>query len=170
MNTPDWTKARETLDSTPELNYMTQFVFLLFENGQVPVDSKDRHKIEIHFSPGAKGREEIITAGESVSCLGLDSKKNVIPLKRQLPDEDRLSRKSSISSIQSGTTVRVKRHTQSLPVLMGSEQLQSLKRKLSCGRPFDEDTEDIPENPSLARGSIMSIDSLDDLSIDELGK
>ena len=44
---------------------------LLLENGQVPVDgSKDCYKIEIHFSPGAKGGEEIITAGESFSCLG----------------------------------------------------------------------------------------------------
>ena len=177
MNTPDWTKARETLDGTPELNYMTQFVFLLFENGQVPVDSKDRYKIEIHFSPGAKGREEIIAAGESPSCLGLDSKKTVFPLKRQLPDEDRLSRKGSTSSIQSGTT-RIKRQTQSLPVLMGSEQLHVLKRKLSCGLPIDEDTEDIPENPSLATSiaseSILSIDSVsssyNDLSIDEFGK
>ena len=156
---------------------MTQFVFLLFENGQVPVDSKDRYKIEIHFSPGAKGREEIIAAGESPSCLGLDSKKNVFPLKRQLPDEDRLSRKSSTSSVQSGTT-RTKRQTQSLPVLMGSEQLHSLKRKLSCGLPIDEDTEDIPENPFLATSitseSILSIDSVsssyNDLSIDEFGK
>ena len=136
------------------------------------MDSKDRYKIEIHFSPGAKGREEIIAAGESVSCLGLDSKKNVFPLKRQLPDEDRLSRKSSTSSIQSGTTVRIKRQTQSLPVLMGSEQLHSFRRKLSCGQPFDEDTEDIPENPSLATSiaSGSSIDSLNDLSVDELGK
>ena len=82
---------------------------LLFENGRVPVDgSKDCYKIEIHFSPGAKGGEEIITAGESFSCLGLDSKKNVFLLKRQLPDEDRLSRKSSTSSLQFGTTVRIK--------------------------------------------------------------
>lgn len=153
---------------------MTQFVFLLFENGQEPVDSKDRYKIEIHFSPGAKGREEIIAAGESPSCLGLDSKKTVFPLKRQLPDEDRLSRKSSTSSIQSGTT-RTKRQTQSLPVLMGSEQLHVLKRKLSCGLPIDEDTEDIPSlATSIASESILSIDSVsssyNDLCIDEFGK
>ena len=74
----------------PELNYMTQFVFLLFENGQVPVDSENRYKIEIHFSPGAKGREEITSAGESVSYLGLCFK--VFPLTRQLQDEaDKLS-------------------------------------------------------------------------------
>lgn len=178
LNTPDWINARAILDSTPELNYMTQFVFLLFENGQVPVDSEDRYKIEIHFSPGAKGREEIISAGESVSCLGLDFKKNVFPLTRQLPDEDRLSRKSSTSSIQSGTTVKVvKRQTQSLPVLMGPDQLQSLKKKLSISRLYDREAGDIPEVPSIASsiasGSILSIDSVDssfnDLSIEELG-
>lgn len=168
--------ARVILDSTPELNYMTQFVFLLFENGQVPVDSEDHYKIEIHFSPGAKGREEIISAGGSVSSLGLDFKKSVFPLKRQLPDEDRLSRKSSASSIQSGTT-KMKRQTQSLPVLMSPEQLQSFQKKLSTSRLYDKDTgdtRDLPENVSIASGSIMSIDSVDstlnDFTIEELSK
>lgn len=159
---------------------MTQFVFLLFENGQVPVDSEDRYEIEIHFSPGAKGREEIIAAGGSVSCLGLDFKKSVFPLKRQLPDEERLSRKSSASSIQSGTTVtNIRRQTQSLPMLVTADQLQSYQRKLSASRLYDKDSEDIPENPSIAgtsitSGSIFSIDSVDssfnDFSIEELSK
>lgn len=156
--------ARAILDSTPELNYMTQFVFLLFENGQVPVDSEDRYKIEIHFSPGAKGREEIISAGGSVSSLGLDFKKSVFPLKRQLPDEDRLLRKSSTFSMQSGTTTKMKRQTQSLPMLMDPEQLQSFQKKLSTSRLSDKDTGDIwdiPENVSIASGSILSIDSVD---------
>ena len=153
---------------------MTQFVFMLFENGQVSVDSEDRYKIEIHFSPGAKGREEIISAGGSVSNLGLDFKKSVFPLKRQLPDEDRLSRKSSISSIQLGTTTKTKRQMQSLPVLMGPEQLQSFQKKLSTSRLYDKDTGDIPENVSIATGSILSIDSVDstlnDFTIEELSK
>ena len=165
--------ARAILDSTPELNYMTQFVFLLFENGQVPVDSEDRYKIEIHFSPGAKGREEIISAGGSVSSLGLDFKKSVFPLKRQLPDEERISRKSSTSSIQLGTTTKMKQ-TQSLPMLMGPEQLQSFQKKLTISRLYDKDTGDIPENVSIASGSILSIDSVDttlnDLTIEELSK
>ena len=156
---------------------MTQFVFMLFENGQVSVDSEDRYKIEIHFSPGAKGREEIISARGSVSNLGLDFKKSVFPLKRQLPDEDRLSRKSSISSIQLGTTTKAKRQMQSLPVLMGPEQLQSFQKKLSTSRLYDKDTgdiRDIPENVSIATGSILSIDSVDstlnDFTIEELSK
>ena len=152
---------------------MTQFVFLLFENGQVPVDNEDRYKIEIHFSSGAKGREEIISARGSVSCLGLDFKKSVFPLKRQLPDEDRLSRKSSTSSIQSGTT-KMKRQTQPLPVLMSAEQLQSIQKKLSTSRLYDKDIGDIPENASIASGSILSIDSVDstlnDFTIEELSK
>lgn len=98
------------------------------------MDSKDRYKIEVHFSPEAKEQEEIIAAGECVSCLGLDSKKNVIPLKRQLPDENRLSRKSCTSSMQSGTTMRIKRQTQLPLVLMGSEQLATLIEKGTvCG-------------------------------------
>ena len=150
---------------------MTQFVFLLFENGQVPLDSEDRYKIEIHFSPGAKGREEI----ESVSCLEFD-KKTVFPLKRQLPDEDRMSRKSSTNSIQSGTTVnKIRRQAHSLPALMGPEQLQSFKRKLSIGQVNEGDAGDSSENPSIASsGSILSIDSVggsfSDFTIDDLGK
>ena len=161
LNTPEWINARAILDNTPELNYMTQFVFLLLENGQVPVDSEDRYKIEIHFSPGAKGREEIISAGGSVSSLGLDFKKSVIPLKRQIPDEDRLSRKSSTSSMQAYTTAKIRRQAQSLPVLISPEQLQSLQRKLSTGRLYEKDTGDIPENATVASGSILSIDSVD---------
>lgn len=175
MKTPDWINAKEILNSTPELNYMTQFVFLLFENGQVPVNSENRYKIEIHFSPGAKGREEILSNGESVSNIGLDHKKNVFPLKRQLPDEDRLSRKSSTSSVPSGIPVKLKRQTQSLPVLMGAEQLQSFQRKLSGSRLCNPNTADVVENASsIASESIMSIDSVEswfnDFSIEELSK
>jgi len=45
---------------------MAQIVFMLFEDKQEPEDSEDRYKVEVHFSPGAKGREEIIASGESV--------------------------------------------------------------------------------------------------------
>jgi len=172
LDTPEWVNARKILDSTSELNYMTQFVFLLFENGQVPVDSADRYKIEIHFSPGAKGREEIISAGESTISLGSDIKKNVFPLTRQLPDEDKPSRKSSTSSIPSSATVKIRRQTQSLPVLISPEQLQSFQRKLSSYRLHDKDGGDIAENAFIASESIMSIDSVDgsinDLSVEEL--
>lgn len=53
------------LGATPELNYMAQIVFLLFENKQEPEDSEDRYKVEVHFTPGGKGRDEIITGTES---------------------------------------------------------------------------------------------------------
>ena len=73
------------------------------------MDSEDHYKIEIHFSPGAKGREEIISVGGSVCSLGLDLKKSVIPLKRQIPDEDRLLGKNSTSSMQTYTTAKIRR-------------------------------------------------------------
>ena len=46
-------------------------------------------------------------------------------------------------------------------MLISPEQLQSLQRKLSTGRLYEKDTGDIPENASVASGSILSIDSVD---------
>jgi len=76
----EWADAKKLLDSVPELNYMAQIVFLLFENTRAPRDSKDRYKVEIHFSPGAKGREEIIADGLSTSNLVLSHRKHSVPL------------------------------------------------------------------------------------------
>ena len=143
MDHPEWKDAKKLLDSAPELNYMTQIVFLLFENGRAPLDSEERFKVEVHFSPGAKGREEIIASGGSDNCFGLDYKKTIIPLKRMLPDEDNtkvFSRKGS-SSIGPNSDP-VKRSAKSLPSLMSQEQLQTIKQMASKNSVFD-DEEDV---------------------------
>ena len=141
MNDPDWKNAKQLLDGTAELNYMTQFVFLLFENCRVPVESKERYKIEIHFSPGAKDREEINTSGESAGKRILDSKKNNIRLKRMLPivHDDVVSENLSLSYMPS---VSVQKQTsRSLPALMSKEELNMLRNKAAHHSIFDEEEE-----------------------------
>jgi len=133
---------------------MTQIVFLLFENGRAPVDSEERYKVEIHFSPGAKGREEIIASGESASCLGLDFKKTIIPLKRMLPDEDStkmFSKKGSPSSVPTIDPVKlnIKRSAKSLPVLMSQEQLQIVTQMASQNNFFDDEEETVNDQQLL---------------------
>ena len=133
---------------------MTQIVFLLFENGRAPVDSEERYKVEIHFSPGAKGREEIIASGESASCLGLDFKKTIIPLKRMLPDEDStkvFSKKGSPSSVPTIDPVKlnIKRSAKSLPVLMSQEQLQIVTQMASQNSFFDDEEETVNDQQLL---------------------
>ncbi|KXZ56516.1 hypothetical protein GPECTOR_1g463 [Gonium pectorale] len=41
------------LDETTELDYLTQVVFRMYENKTVPVDSPERFRVEVLFSPGA---------------------------------------------------------------------------------------------------------------------
>jgi len=119
---------------------MTQFVFLLFENGRVPVDSEDRYKVEVHFSPGAKGREEIIASGDSISTRVLDSKKNTIRLKRMLPvRDDILTENLSLSSMPSVKAPK-RPSSKSLPSLI-SEDLKMVRNKATQISIFEEEVE-----------------------------
>ncbi|XP_065883537.1 inositol hexakisphosphate and diphosphoinositol-pentakisphosphate kinase 2-like isoform X2 [Dysidea avara] len=154
LDHPEWKDAKKLLDSAPELNYMTQIVFLLFENSRAPVDSEERYKVEVHYSPGAKGREEIIASGESASCLGLDYKKTIIPLKRMLPDEDStkvFTRKGSTTfTVPTVPAIDpVKRSAKSLPSLMSQEQLQTIKQVASKDSFFDVEEENVNNQQTL---------------------
>ncbi len=51
----------ENLCNVPELNYMTQIVFLLFEDCSQPEDSDLRYCVTIHFSPGVRCRNELLS-------------------------------------------------------------------------------------------------------------
>ena len=55
-------EALKVINKSPELNYMTQIVFMLFEDTSKPRDSKDRFNVEIRFSPGAKSRQVMLEA------------------------------------------------------------------------------------------------------------
>ncbi|XP_078322420.1 inositol hexakisphosphate and diphosphoinositol-pentakisphosphate kinase 2-like isoform X4 [Crassostrea virginica] len=48
-----WRKALEFISNTPELNYMTQIIIMMFEDPSKGVTSDERFHIELHFSPGA---------------------------------------------------------------------------------------------------------------------
>ena len=45
--------ARDLLDNTAELDYLTQIVIRMYEAKTVPFDSPERFRVEILFSPGA---------------------------------------------------------------------------------------------------------------------
>ena len=49
----------EGMRNVPELNYLTQIVFLLFEDLSQPEKSDHRYRVFIHFSPGVR-RNELI--------------------------------------------------------------------------------------------------------------
>ncbi|XP_065883522.1 inositol hexakisphosphate and diphosphoinositol-pentakisphosphate kinase 2-like isoform X2 [Dysidea avara] len=143
LDLPEWADTKKLLDSAAELNYMTQIVFLLFENSQAPVDSEGRYKVEIHFSPGAKGREEIVASGGSASSLGLGHKKHSIPLRRLLPNNtNRFQRKNSHFALPTIEPAMVKRTAKSLPSLMTEEQLETLRQAASKNDLFDSDFEE----------------------------
>ena len=81
---------------------MAQIVFLLFEDKQEPEDSEDRYKVEVHFTPGGKGREEIVAGSESTNSstenLKADISKTLLytSLKRMVP-ENKQRRSSQVS-------------------------------------------------------------------------
>ena len=162
------------LDSTPELNYMTQFVFLLFENCQVPLKSEERYKIEIHFSPGVKDREEIMDSGESVNRRVPDSKKINFHLKRMLPvvRDDIVLENLSLSNMPS---VKVqKRTSKSLPTLMSKDELKMVQSKAAQRNIFEEEEEsqtvDQPIIPPLLLNETESQSISDNITIQKLCK
>lgn len=163
MDDPDWINAKELLDGTPELNYMTQFVFLLFENVRVPVDSEERYKIEVHFSPGAKGREEIIASGKSISNRVLDNKRHNVCLKRMLPrSDDVIGDNLSLSNMPS--TKVAKQTSRSLPTLMSKENIKTVRSKATQISIFEEEEEsDDVDKPLILPDGNDSQDSNEDL-------
>ena len=103
---------------------MTQIVFLLFENSRVPKDSKDRYRVEIHFSPGAKGREEIIASGGRASSLKLAQKRHSVPLRRMLPNNINYRKASHLEgSTFNHNPVKLNQPAKLLPSLISQEQL-----------------------------------------------
>ena len=62
-----WKKSLEKMNSIPELNYMTQILFQLFEDPHQSPDSPLRYLVHVYFSPGVRGREDLIGTGE-VAC------------------------------------------------------------------------------------------------------
>ncbi|XP_072020481.1 inositol hexakisphosphate and diphosphoinositol-pentakisphosphate kinase 2-like [Amphiura filiformis] len=54
---PQWRRALDYIDAVKELNYMTQIVLMLYEDPSKDATSDDRYRVELHFSPGAKGCE-----------------------------------------------------------------------------------------------------------------
>ena len=133
---------------------MTQIVFLLFENSQAPADSKDRYRVEIHFSPGAKGREEIIASGGRASSLKLVQKKHSVPLRRMLPNYVN-HQKASHLEVSSTDPVQVKRPAKSLPVLMSPEELETVRQVASKNSLLDADTYE-PSKDQLLLSSVPS--------------
>ena len=153
---------------------MTQFVFLLFENCQVPLNSEERYKIEIHFSPGAKEREEMIDNGDSVNRRVPDSKKNHFCFKRMLPAvrDDVVTENLSLSNMPS---VKIpKRTSKSLPTLMTKEELKMVRSKAAQRSIFKEEedsqTVDQPTIPSLLPNEIEPQSVSDNITIQELCK
>lgn len=100
---PEWNEASKMLGATAELNYMAQIVFLLFEDKQEPEDSEDRYKVEVHFTLGGKGREEIIAGSTSINSstksLKLDISRTLshTSLKRMVPENNKQRRCSQVS-------------------------------------------------------------------------
>jgi len=70
------------LQNVSELNYMSQIVFLLFEDRSKPEDSDQRYCVTIHFSPGVRCREELLTSqGEATNNLPGSSTPSSSPCK-----------------------------------------------------------------------------------------
>ena len=90
---------------------MAQIVFLLFEDKQEPKDSEGHYKVEVHFTPGGKGREEIIAVDKAAHLSTENIKADIskmlsyTSLKRMVPGDDSQIRHSQeVHSISSQLT------------------------------------------------------------------
>ena len=53
-------EALDKLDSTPELNYLTQIMFMMYEDARQPPDSPSRFEVQVLYSPGVQYRERFL--------------------------------------------------------------------------------------------------------------
>ena len=51
----------KNLSSTPELNFLSQIVILLFEDETQPLDSDSRYHIHLHIGSGVKARKQMLS-------------------------------------------------------------------------------------------------------------
>ena len=155
---------------------MAQVVFLLFEDKREPKDSEDRYKVEVHFTSGSKGREEIITGdksvGSSTESLITDSPKTLLyaSLKRMLPEKRQhnpllkvLSRPetTTLSVLPPVETCGVKRtKSKSLPPLF------YIPPSINCQCPVEESSASVTHPIDITEQSIPEV-ILDDSPIDK---
>ena len=57
------------IHNVPELNYLTQIVFLLFEDLSKPEKSDLRYRVYVHFSPGVRTRDERAIPSEAKTTI-----------------------------------------------------------------------------------------------------
>ena len=56
-------KGWKLLSSTPDLNFLSQIVLMLFEDESEPADSLSRYYINLHIGSGVKARKQSLSAG-----------------------------------------------------------------------------------------------------------
>ena len=99
----------DAVRKAPELNYMTQIVFMLFEDVRKPENSMDKFHVDIHFSPGIKGRRELIFDGSSVllmkSSPELSEKSPQVFVKRLLHSTTAVSSEGATKKMRKGSDV-----------------------------------------------------------------
>ncbi|KAK3094438.1 hypothetical protein FSP39_001778, partial [Pinctada imbricata] len=75
-----WKKAMDYINATPELNYMTQIIIMMFEDPTKETNSDERFHIELHFSPGAYlSCDEKTPIGQGCNTLSFKGKKVSVP-------------------------------------------------------------------------------------------
>ena len=65
------------IHNVPELNYLTQIVFLLYEDLSKPEKSDIRYCVYVHFSPGVRSRDEL-TAPQSDDIDGKQIQSQIV--------------------------------------------------------------------------------------------
>uniref|UniRef100_A0A1I8GT54 Inositol hexakisphosphate and diphosphoinositol-pentakisphosphate kinase n=1 Tax=Macrostomum lignano TaxID=282301 RepID=A0A1I8GT54_9PLAT len=64
-----WARALEFCDSVPELGYLTQIVFMIYEDPTQTTGSRGRYHVELHLSPGNVYRSLPVLEEEAVQTV-----------------------------------------------------------------------------------------------------
>lgn len=126
----------EGMRNVPELNYLTQIIFLLFEDLSQPEKSDHRYRVFIHFSPGVR-RDELIDE--------TDGKANI----------KKLSPEMSSRTIQSQI---VKRFSGNVP------DSQNIKRKVSAPLFLKSSNSVSSETPEIPRSKELVVRRLSEVA------
>ncbi|KAK7469720.1 hypothetical protein BaRGS_00036251 [Batillaria attramentaria] len=151
-----WERALKFLDATAELNYMSQIVFMLFEDPSKPTDSDERYHMELHFSPGA-----YTSCDEPTEPLRMGYRPKHCPPTQKLHDSDSLSGSARLVSAFSGPVPQVKKRPLRLETgtdlgdINESDMFEIVAGQSGCSTPSCQEKDEVssPKSPTRPPGS-----------------
>ena len=144
------------LSGTPDLNFLSQIVLLLFENEVEPPDSPKKYYIDLHISAGVKSREYLLT--NSCPDQIIEAETSSPSFVKRLPT---VAPKTTESTASQSTSPKF-RKVSSYPLLHSLAEPISVSNKANDSTANGSDSssspKSLPDNPENCRKFSLGLD------------